>query len=215
MKKILKIILFIILAPTILFAVLGLFSLFYTAKEGIKDVATSPNKSKPTLEQQMVKEADEFIAKYPKMDIQLFKKEIVPFLTQTISTGGEFYLVPSNYYKGNFIASYDNLEIKKINFKQATEDGYKFTYFIHRFANHYKLPIIASSFNVVDMNVTPNQQVLFSFGVDVAKKAPQGAFDKSPLPLKDFIDFMNENTDPGIDSNGKTNYKIRCMFRAN
>lgn len=215
MKKALKVTLFIILAPAILFAVLGLFSLFYTAKEGIKDVTTTLNKPKLTLEQQMVKEADEFIAKYPKMDIQLFKKEIVPFLTQTISTGGEFYLEPSSNYKGNFIASYDNLEIKKMNFKQATEDGYKFTYFIHRFANHYKLPIIASSFNVVDMNVTPNQQVLFSFGVDVAKKAPKGAFDKSPLPLKDFIDFMNENVNAGVDSNGKTNYKIRCMFRAN
>ena len=214
MKKALKIILFIILAPTILFAVLGLFSLFYTIKEGVKDVTTTSNKPKLTLEQQMVKEADEFIVKHKQLDIKTFEKEIVPFLTQTISTDGEFYLGPSSNYKGNFIASYDNLEIKKMNFKQATEDGYKFTYFIHRFSNHYKLPIIASSFNVVDMNVTPTQQVLFSFGVDVAKKAPKEAFDKSPLPLKDFIDFMNENTDPGIDANGKTNYKLRCMFRA-
>ncbi|MBB6176427.1 hypothetical protein HNQ82_001241 [Anoxybacillus tengchongensis] len=214
MKKALKIILFIILAPAILFAVLGLFSLFYTAKEGIKDVTTSSNKPKLTLEQQMVKEADEFIVKHKQLDIKTFEKEIVSFLTQTISTDGEFFLIPSSNYKGNFIASYDNFEIKKMNFKQATEDGYKFTYFIHRFSNHYKLPIIASSFNVVDMNITPNQQVLFSFGVDVAKKAPKGAFDKSPLLLKDFIDFMNENTDPGIDVNGKTNYKLRCMFRA-
>ena len=101
-----------------------------------------------------------------------------------------------------------------MDLEEVTQDGYKFTYFMHRFANHYKLPIIASSFNVVDMNVTPTQQVLFSFGVDVAKKAPKGAFHKSPLSLEQFTDFMNENTDPGIDENGKTNYKVRCMFRA-
>lgn len=215
MKKALKIILFIILAPTILFAVLGLFSLFYTIKEGVKDVTATSNKPKLTLEQQMVKEADEFIVKHKQLDIKTFEKEIVPFLTQTISTKGEFYLEPSSNYKGSFIASFDNTEIKKMDLEEVTQDGYKFTYFMHRFANHYKLPIIASSFNVVDMNVTPTQQVLFSFGVDVAKKAPQGAFDKSPLSLEQFIDFMNENTDLGVDENGKTNYKVRCMFRAN
>lgn len=206
MKKIAKIMWIVVLTLTVSFTVLGLIF-------GKED--TTSNKPKLTLEQQMSKEADEFIVKHKQLDIKTFEKEIVPFLNKTLSVKGEFYLEKSSNYTGSFIATFDNLEIEKMNFEAVTKDGYKFTYFMHRFAAHFKLPIIASSFNVVDMNVTPNQQVLFSFGVDVAKKAPQGAFDKSPLPLKDFIDFMNENTDPGIDSNGKTNYKIRCMFRAN
>ncbi|RAK21106.1 hypothetical protein B0I26_10358 [Anoxybacillus vitaminiphilus] len=205
LKKFVKIMWVVVLTLMISFTVLALIF-------GREDATSTEPKLSP--EQQMVKEADDFIVKHKQLDIKTFEKEIVPFLNKTLSVKGEFYLEKSSNYAGSFIATFDNLEIEKMNFEAVTKDGYKFTYFMHRFAAHFKLPIIASSFNVVDTNAVPNQQVLYSFGVDVAKKAPAGAFDKSPLSLEKFIDFMDKNANQAIDANGKTDYKLRCVFRA-